>query len=152
MYSDREILVWVNKSLDVNIKQLEDLCSGAEYCKLLHKLCPWAINLKKVLLTTKTQAGFIHNMKLLQKGLKNQGVEKQIPIHRMVDGAYRENLEFAQWFKTFYEHNHMVRKDEIAQENGKSAIGLVKPHNISLTIQPTQDAKAILGIMFKNNN
>ncbi|XP_016987990.1 uncharacterized protein LOC108050704 isoform X2 [Drosophila rhopaloa] len=156
--SRREILAWVNKSLDVNVERLEDLCSGAEYCRLLHKLRPSAINLKKVLMSTKAQRGFIHNMKLLQKSLLSQGVKKQIPIYRLVDGGYRENLEFAQWFKSFYDHNYLLLKDENVQEKKDGVIVLVKPRNISQMRkssdkkEPMKKANEILENISENTN
>nr|XP_044251219.1 microtubule-associated protein RP/EB family member 1 [Drosophila takahashii] len=101
--SRREILAWVNETLDTTFMELDDLRSGVEYCQLLHKLRPTAINLRKVIVNTLAQHEHILNMKLLQKSLWNQGVEKQIPILRLVSGACRESLEFGQWFKAFYQ-------------------------------------------------
>ncbi|XP_070074104.1 uncharacterized protein [Drosophila takahashii] len=110
--SRREILAWVNETLDTTFMELDDLRSGVEYCQLLHKLRPTAINLRKVIVNTLAQHEHILNMKLLQKSLWNQGVEKQIPILRLVSGACRESLEFGQWFKAFYQRNYVQLKEE----------------------------------------
>ncbi|XP_016956452.1 uncharacterized protein LOC108028944 [Drosophila biarmipes] len=113
--SRRQILAWVNHNLNTSFMRLEDLCSGVQYCQMLHKLRPCAINLKKVIVNTRAQHEHVLNMKLLQRSLWEQGVEKQIPILRLVAGGYRETLEFAQWFKAFYDRNYVLLQDEIAQ-------------------------------------
>ncbi|XP_037710397.1 microtubule-associated protein RP/EB family member 2 [Drosophila subpulchrella] len=128
--SRREILAWVNDNLNTSFMRLEDLCSGVQYCQMLHKLRPSAINLKKVIVNTRAQHEFVRNMKLLQRSLLKQGIEKQIPILRLVARGYRETLEFSQWFKAFYDRNYILLQDEIAQDKkNRTAIKIMR-HSI----------------------
>lgn len=117
--SRRRILGWINNNLGTTYVRLEELRSGAEYCRMLHKLQPSAIKLKKVFKEPKSHYECVQNMKLLQKSLLKQGVEKQIPIQRLVSRGNSESLEFAQWFKAFYDHNHQLLWPEKTEDAPK---------------------------------
>ncbi|XP_032578506.1 protein BIM1 [Drosophila sechellia] len=115
--SRRRILDWINTNLGTTHVRLEELRSGVEYCQMLHKLQPSAIKLKKVIKDPKSQYECVQNMKLLQKSLCKQGVQKQIPIQRLVSRGNIESLEFAQWFKAFYDHNYQLLCPEKTEDS-----------------------------------
>jgi hypothetical protein len=48
---------------------------------------------------------YIENFKILQSSFKKKGVDKVIPVERLVKGRFQDNFEFAQWFKKFYDAN-----------------------------------------------
>ncbi|XP_016972857.1 uncharacterized protein LOC108040111 [Drosophila rhopaloa] len=119
-YSRMELLQWVNSTLKKNVKCLEDLGNGAEYCMLLHKLRPSCINLKKVTIYKKSRTYGMDNMTLIRNALLDAGVNKKMELDRLAKRGYRENLEFAQWFKAFYDFNEKLMLDEqlrISKEN-----------------------------------
>nr|XP_016926933.1 uncharacterized protein LOC108007701 [Drosophila suzukii] len=149
--SRRKILAWVNDNLNTSFMRLEDLCSGVQYCQMLHKLRPSAINLKKVRVNTRAQHEYVRNMKLLQRSLLKQGIEKQIPILRLVARGYRETLEFSRWFKAFYDRNYILLQDEIAQDKKNRVLVLkdtsmakrsAKRVNSKFALLPSQDASS----------
>ncbi|XP_033244123.1 microtubule-associated protein RP/EB family member 1-like [Drosophila miranda] len=113
--SRKEIIKWINSTLNIDIKKLEDLGSGAEYCQLFNQLHPDTINLKKVKHGSHLQADFQANFLLLQLALQKVGVDKDIKIGRMIVGGRRENLDFAQWFKKLYDRN-IDKKDTVFQD------------------------------------
>ncbi|EDW87609.2 uncharacterized protein Dyak_GE18273 [Drosophila yakuba] len=124
--SRRRILAWINSLLGTSFTCLEDLRTGVEYCQMLHKLQPSAIRLNKVFKKPRTHYEFVHNMRLLQKSLFKQGVEKQIPIQRLVSGGNSENLEFARWFKAFYDLNYQLLRGENTKDAQDSEINVMK--------------------------
>ncbi|XP_026834619.1 uncharacterized protein LOC6542622 [Drosophila erecta] len=125
--SRRRILNWINNNLRTSFMRIEDLRSGVEYCLMLHKLKPSAIKLKQVFMNPRTHYEYVHNMRLLQKSLFKQGVEKQIPIQRLVSRGNLENLEFAQWFKAFYDLNYKLLRDEkLLRDDQYSVIDVMK--------------------------
>ncbi|KAG0415779.1 hypothetical protein HPB47_007039 [Ixodes persulcatus] len=72
--SIRDMINWVNNSLREHCTKIEQLCSGAAYCQFMDMLFP----------------GLLH---------KKVGVDKNIPVNRMIKGRFQDNLEFVQWFK-----------------------------------------------------
>jgi hypothetical protein len=48
---------------------------------------------------------YIENFKILQSSFKKKGVDKVIPVERLVKGRFQDNFEFAQWFTKFYDAN-----------------------------------------------
>merc|ERR1739838_96730 len=64
------------------------------------------VPMKRVKWGTKMDHEFISNFKLLQESFKKQKVDKKIPVDRLIKGKFQDNLEFAQWFKKFFDANY----------------------------------------------
>jgi RP/EB family microtubule-associated protein len=67
---------------------------------------------------------YIENFKILQATFKNKGVDKVIPVERLVKGRFQDNFEFAQWFKKFHEANNSgAEYDAVGRRAGKKVAG-----------------------------
>merc|ERR1712168_655049 len=69
-------------------------------------LFPACLSLKKIKFDAKHEHEFIHNFKALQNSFKKMGVDKVIPVERLVKGRFQDNFEFVQWFKKFFDANY----------------------------------------------
>jgi RP/EB family microtubule-associated protein len=47
----------------------------------------------------------MQNFKILQAGFKRLGVDKTIPVDKLVKEKFQDNFEFVQWFKKFFDAN-----------------------------------------------
>ena len=54
------------------------------------------IPIKKVKFNTKLETDYISNFKHLQNCFNKNGVDKVVPIEKLVKGKYMENFEFVQ--------------------------------------------------------
>jgi katanin p60 ATPase-containing subunit A1 len=61
------------------------------------------IRFRQVKMDAREQHECIHNYQLISFGLYRLGIEKEIPIERLILGKQKENLEFAQWFKRLFD-------------------------------------------------
>lgn len=104
--SRHDMLSWINESLHMNLTKIEQLCSGAAYCQFMDMLFPNSLPLKKVKFAAKLEHEFIQNFKLLQVAFKKFGVDKNIPVDKLVKGKFQDNFEFVQWFKKFFDANY----------------------------------------------
>nr|CAA67697.1 unnamed protein product [Botryllus schlosseri] len=109
--SRHDLLGWVNRSLDLNLTKVEQLCSGAVYCQFMHMLFDTKINIRKVKWESKLEHEYISNFKILQECFKRVSVDKNVPVERLVKGRFQDNFEFVQWFKKFFDANY---KEECA--------------------------------------
>lgn len=109
--SRNDYLVWINESLAMNFTKIEQLCSGAVYCQFMDMLFPGTIPIKKVKFNTKLETDYISNFKHLQNCFNKNGVDKVVPIEKLVKGKYMENFEFVQWFKKFFDANYSGEMD-----------------------------------------
>lgn len=109
--SRNDYLVWINDSLAMNFTKIEQLCSGAVYCQFMDMLFPGTIPIKKVKFTSKLETDSISNFKHLQNCFNKNGVDKVVPIEKLVKGKYMENFEFVQWFKKFFDANYSGEMD-----------------------------------------
>merc|ERR1739838_110189 len=77
------------------------------------------VPMKRVKWGTKMDHEFISNFKLLQESFKKQKVDKKIPVDRLIKGKFQDNLEFAQWFKKFFDANYQGDEyDAVAYRDG----------------------------------
>ncbi|XP_024292702.1 microtubule-associated protein RP/EB family member 3 isoform X1 [Oncorhynchus tshawytscha] len=104
--SRHDMLAWLNDSLHLTYTKIEQLCSGAAYCQFMDMLFPGCVLLKKVKFQAKLEHEFIHNFKVLQAAFKRMGVDKIIPVEKLVKGKFQDNFEFVQWFKKFFDANY----------------------------------------------
>lgn len=118
--SRHEIVSWVNESLEANYTKVEELCTGAVYCQFMDLLFPGSIILKRIKMSSKLEHESIANFKALQICFKKAGVDKIIPVERLVKGRFQDNFEFVQWFKKFFDANYDGREyDPVASRNGE---------------------------------
>ncbi|VDD84336.1 unnamed protein product [Mesocestoides corti] len=128
--SRHEILNWINTCLEANYGKIEELCTGAAYCQLMDMLFPGVLNFKKIKFNTNLEHEYIANFKHLQAIFKKLGVDKEVPIEKLVKGKYQDNFEFVQWFKRFYDANYTGQPyDALAARGGEQIKGSEKPSN-----------------------
>uniref|UniRef100_A0ABM5G4X8 Microtubule-associated protein RP/EB family member 1 isoform X2 n=1 Tax=Pogona vitticeps TaxID=103695 RepID=A0ABM5G4X8_9SAUR len=121
--SRHDMLAWINESLGLNLTKIEQLCSGAAYCQFMDMLFPGSVTLKKVKFQAKLEHEYIQNFKVLQAGFKRMGVDKIIPVDKLVKGKFQDNFEFVQWFKKFFDANYDGKDyDPVAARQGQETV------------------------------
>lgn len=104
--SRNELIGFINDTLQLNYTKVEQMCSGAAYCQMIHILWPEKLPMKKVKFENqKLEHVYIANWKVLQEAFKKLHIEKDIPIQRLVKGRFQDNFEFLQWFYKFFTIN-----------------------------------------------
>jgi RP/EB family microtubule-associated protein len=107
----KEIMDWVNSTLDINLSKVEDTANGAVACQLLDIMYPGQVPLHKVNWAAKQDFEFVANYKILQNSFTKLNIERHIDVDRLISGRYMDNLEFMQWFKRFFEMSVSDKKD-----------------------------------------
>eukprot|EP00768_Dysnectes_brevis_P003757 gnl/Dysnectes_brevis/2670_a3232_1141.p1 GENE.gnl/Dysnectes_brevis/2670_a3232_1141~~gnl/Dysnectes_brevis/2670_a3232_1141.p1 ORF type:complete len:250 (+),score=59.22 gnl/Dysnectes_brevis/2670_a3232_1141:38-751(+) len=102
----QELLRWLSDFLELVITKIEDASSGAHYCQLLDALFPGQIPLHRVKFNPTLEWEKERNFKLVQDVLARNGIDRVVDINKLIKGRYLDNLEFLQWFKFFFEHQH----------------------------------------------
>jgi RP/EB family microtubule-associated protein len=83
-------------------------------------LFPDSIALKKMKFQAKLEHEYIQNFKILQAGFKRLGVDKIIPVAKLVKGKFQDNFEFVQWFKKFFDASYNGKEyDPVAARQGQ---------------------------------
>lgn len=82
------------------------------------------VALHKVKFNTNQEFEYIQNYKVLQAAFTSNGVDKYIPVDRLIKLKFQENLEFLQWVKKFWDANFPGgHYDAIGRRGGKIADG-----------------------------
>ncbi|OBS74411.1 hypothetical protein A6R68_15046 [Neotoma lepida] len=131
--------------------------SGAAYCQFMDMLFPGSIALKKVKFQAKLEHEYIQNFKILQAGFKRMGVDKIIPVDKLVKGKFQDNFEFVQWFKKFFDANYDGKEyDPVAARQALSkpkkplSSGSAAPQRPIATQRTTAAPKAGPGVVRKS--
>lgn len=121
--SRHDMLAWVNDCLQSSFSKIEELCTGAAYCQYMDMLFPASIPVKRIKFRTNLEHEYIQNFKLLQAAFKKKGVDKIVPIDRLVKGKFQDNFEFLQWFKKFFDANYSGQEYNALSIRGGEPMG-----------------------------
>lgn len=105
--SRQDMLAWFNDCLKLQIRDIVELGKGFHYCQMINLLFPTvnAVPLKTVKFGAKSEHEYTENWKKLQNSFKKLSIDKVIPIEKLIKLKMMDNMEFAQWFKKFFDAN-----------------------------------------------
>ncbi|XP_065061892.1 microtubule-associated protein RP/EB family member 1-like isoform X2 [Rhopilema esculentum] len=141
--SRHEMLAWINESLVTSFQKVEQLCTGAAYCQFLDMLFENCVPMKKVKFDAKLEHEFIQNWKILQNGFKKCGIDKVIPVERLVKGKFQDNFEFCQWFKKFFDANYAGGEYDAVKARGGVDPSGCGPAGLSIAKKPSGIATGV---------
>jgi len=102
------LIKWVNELLNINIQKVEEMATGAYYCQLLDMIYrdPPVVSLSKVNFGAKYDYEYVKNWNVLQAVFTSQGIQKYVDVGKLVKAKYQDNLEFFQWFKSWFDSKY----------------------------------------------
>ncbi|KAJ3339522.1 hypothetical protein HDU93_008053 [Gonapodya sp. JEL0774] len=103
--SRSELLNWVNDLLQLNYTKIEQLGTGAAYAQILDSIFG-DLPVKKCKFDSRQEFEYITNYKVLQEAFHKHGIDKNIPVERLVKCKFQDNLEFLQWTKKFWDTHY----------------------------------------------
>ena len=101
----KEIIDFVNTTLELRLNKVEDTASGCVACQLLDILYPNTVPMSKVDWSANKSFEYVTNYKILQTCFTKLRIDRHIDVDRLISGKYMDNLEFMQWFKRYFELN-----------------------------------------------
>ena len=101
----KEIIDFVNSTLELRLNKVEDTASGCVACQLLDILYPNTVPMSKVDWSANKSFEYVTNYKILQTCFTKLRIDRHIDVDRLISGKYMDNLEFMQWFKRYFELN-----------------------------------------------
>ena len=78
------------------------LGDGVAYCQIIDAIFPGKMPLHKLTFNSAgDRESRVRNLRLLQKVLDAQGVSKEVPVERLANCKFQDNVEFLQWCYSF---------------------------------------------------
>jgi hypothetical protein len=102
------LLSWINETLHTNFTKIDQVASGVVACQIANLIFPGQLPMNKLNVEAKYEHEYIKNYRVLQKVFHDNQVDKTVNIERLVKGKERDNLEFMQWLKCFYDSKRAV--------------------------------------------
>lgn len=125
--SRTELLTWLNDLLQLNYTKIEQCGTGAALCQIMDSIYPGDVPLRRVNFTTNLEYEYVQNFKILQQVFDKHGVEKAIPVQRLMKCKFQDNLEFLQWMKKFWDTYYTGNAyDAVARRNSSAKKGTKK--------------------------
>jgi len=102
------LVKWVNEFLELEtpMKKVDELSNAICYAQLLDALFPGKVPVSKINFSAKNEYDLINNWKVIQGVFTAQGISKPIDVAKLVKGKTQDNLEFCQWFKSYFDSHH----------------------------------------------
>lgn len=98
----RDILSWINTTLQCNVEKVEDAHAGWVYCQMLDACFPGQVPLHRVNFSAKTEYEKLQNLKILQDMFAKLDIKRAVDIKKLVNGKFQDNMEFCQWLKHYH--------------------------------------------------
>ncbi|TDG40696.1 hypothetical protein AWZ03_012883 [Drosophila navojoa] len=149
--SVRELIIWINKQLLCEIKELSELTAGDIYCQIVHKVAPRVMPMERVFLNTNVTHEIESNYNILRNALDKLHIHKNIHHHDLAKGI--GHYEFMTWLYKFCTVNcRSDSYDAVAERKGqpiglKKIISATKP-----TVDPTAHLRRSTSIVSSNGD
>ncbi|CAO3590352.1 unnamed protein product [Absidia cylindrospora] len=130
--SRTELVIWVNKLLQLNYTKVEQLGTGIAYAQIIDSIYG-DVHMAKIKFFAKYEYEYIDNYKVLQRAFEKHKIDKIIPVERLVKCRFQDNLEFLQWVKMFWDTNYQGQAYDAA---GRRQRGINKAATILSSAAP----------------
>ena len=144
----KEIMDFINNTLELRLGKVEDTASGCVACQLLDIMYPSTVPMNKVNWSANKDFEYVGNYKILQTCFTKLHIDRHIDVDRLISGKYMDNLEFMQWFKRYFELNGAEKgsydcKGQRAKGKGGSNIASSGSKPSAVPTRPTPAPKVI---------
>ena len=105
--TNKDILSWINRTLNTSYSSLTDASNGAAHCQLCHMIHPTAFGAdwKKVNWTAKNEYELVSNYSILNRAFNKAKISQNVPVEALAKNKRVENLKFWQWLMGYWQMN-----------------------------------------------
>lgn len=100
--SRQELLNWLNNLLQLNVTRVEQLGTGAALTQVFDSIYG-DLPMHKIKFNANTEYAYLNNFKVLQNVFTQRGIDRPLPVERLVKCKFQDNLEFLQWTKRYWD-------------------------------------------------
>ncbi|XP_017014635.2 microtubule-associated protein RP/EB family member 1 isoform X1 [Drosophila takahashii] len=122
--SIRALLVFLNDTLDCDLRSMDELKTGAVYCQIMHRLFPTTIQIQKVKFYTNYKSDFEINFRLLHNCMTKLNIKRYMPVEELIVG--HNHVDFCNWLYKFYRFNDDGKEYDARKVRKDMPIGLSK--------------------------
>jgi RP/EB family microtubule-associated protein len=97
-----ELLEWINKTLDLHYKKVEDTANGAAFCQLMDMWHPGSVPLARVSFGAHHPHECMENLKILQEAFVKTGQTEPIDVAALAKGRYTAALHLLQYLYSYH--------------------------------------------------
>jgi RP/EB family microtubule-associated protein len=102
--SRQELVNWVNELLLLDLTKVEQCGTGAVYCQIYDSIF-LDVPMNRVRFDVNSEYQYLNNFKILQSTFMRHGIDRSVPVERLVKCRFQDNLEFLQYTRRFWDAN-----------------------------------------------
>jgi len=89
--SRTDLLNWINDLLQLTVTKIETIGTGAVLCQIMDTIYG-DVQMHRVKFNTSLEYEYMNNFKILQACFNAHGIEKHIPVERLMKLKFQDNL------------------------------------------------------------
>lgn len=131
--SRSELLQWLNATLELNYRKIEECGSGAAFCQLIDCILG-GVPMNKVKFGVLLEYDYRQNWKVLQAQFTKHNITKVIDVEKLMKCRLQDNLELLQWFKRlwsesrgFNDYDPVEKRNKSGKVSANNSIGSITP-------------------------
>lgn len=128
-----QLIEWVNKTLDLNYKKVEECANGAAFCQIIDAIYPGSVPMNRVDFGAQLQHQNFENYKVLQEAFIKNGITQYIDVENLSAGKYMAVLEMLQWIYQYYEANKPSQPYDPQSRRHSKSRSIPKPSGRNLS-------------------
>lgn len=102
--SRQELVNWVNELLLLDLTKVEQCGTGAVLCQIYDSIF-LDVPMSRVKFDVNSEYQYLNNFKILQSTFVRHGIDRSVPVERLVKCRFQDNLEFLQFTRRFWDAN-----------------------------------------------
>lgn len=114
-----ELLDWLNKTLDLHYKKVEDASNGAAFCQIVDMVHPGTVPLARLNFNALLPHECMENLKILQEVFTKNGITAIVDVASLSKGRYVAALNVLQFLyhyvKSVSSNNDKIEYDPVAR-------------------------------------
>ena len=148
--SKGETMEFFRQYINPDLKSIEDLCTGVDFCLAMNQLFPNSYDPQKLKrghnLSERDKRSNFH---LLKEAFKATGIKKNFPAEDMMQRNFQSNFYFAQWFVRFFDANRPQDDEEITDD---AVCDSPKTETLSTGIRQQSNVHGGARLLIQNGN
>ena len=97
MVGRSELVTWLNKTLGLRYKRIEEAANGAACCQLIDMVHPGTVPLSRVNFAAQLPHECMENLKILQEAFDKNGISEMVDVDALSKGRYVAALHLLQF-------------------------------------------------------
>lgn len=161
-YGRQALLDWLNESLTLSYKKVEETANGAAFCQIVDMVHPGTVPLGRVNFAAKLPHDCMENLKILQEACTKNGIAMAFDVEPLSKGRYVPALQVLQYLHGYVRqlgwkgsYDAVAKREQVkckvANERATPSIGETTVRGVPMLAQSLKRRNMLSGMSDQSN-